>query len=587
MVVSVLTGCENNPVEPEQTQPEDSVSGSVSDSLSVPVSDSLSTVVITFTDAREGSFKGFHNNARLIGENIFSHRRIEYVENVAILDSIPPGEYTISEDYFEYRDEFSISFRNTIVVEGGKTVETQFIIPDQIPLQVLITGFHKPGDARAIIKNATISTEPETISAVSDETGIADFGTVPIYKYKFFIQKRDFNLGYNSYHNYTYEIVNGKCETLNLRLSFFARQSPNVTILSPRDNHYQKNVNIHLFGNAYDFEDDIVPDDKLIWFSDIDGELGRGRELFIPRLNAGNHTITLVAYDTQALAGRNSIQLNLMFFDDETYYPLPYTGYWNYRYDIPVFTVFDDVRGDEHWSLADLYVTASDVDARNCSMDYTITRNSISKYCRYEVVDEYETDEENIYISKTTELLRIYNNETMSSEPIEQLEIVTVYSPRYLLMKLFSDPIPGDSYDVSCNAEVTWNYLNDKSYSQSHDEDISISTRYEFGEPVTIATSSGTYETIPLTIHSEEVERIWWLANGIGIVQLSYDSFGFPLTASLTDTNIPSFSKVSPAFDISKSAPRNGEPRIKMYSLPETPERLAELSSILRGFCPR
>ena len=69
------------------------------------------------------------------------------------------------------------------------------------------------------------------------------------------------------------------------------------------------------------------------------------------------------------------------------------------------------------------------------------------------------------------------------------------------------------------------------------------STSYEIGETESIDTGIGTYEAVPFIIRSDGTERTWWLAKGIGIVQLSYDSFGFPLTATMTDTNVPSFSE--------------------------------------------
>ena len=71
-----------------------------------------------------------------------------------------------------------------------------------------------------------------------------------------------------------------------------------MEIISPPEDHYQNIYDIHLIGDGYDFEDDSLPDSSLTWYSDIDGELGKGRELKIPRLNVGNHTIKLVGIDS-------------------------------------------------------------------------------------------------------------------------------------------------------------------------------------------------------------------------------------------------------------------------------------------------
>ncbi|MFC1650687.1 hypothetical protein ACFL2X_03880, partial [Candidatus Latescibacterota bacterium] len=366
-------------------------------------------------------------------------------------------------------------------------------------------------------------------------------------------------------------------------------QPPIIEIISPGDNHYQNVYSIHLIGDGYDFEDDSLPDSSLTWYSSIDGELGKGRELIIDRLNVGNHTITLAGVDSHNRLSESTISLNLSFFDDDSYFPLPYSGYWNYRYKTTDFSVTDEIRGTEKWVLDELQVSADDADTRNCLMEYTLTRGDITKYCRYYVVDHYETDSENIYISKTTEQLLIFDDENKRNEPTETLDIETVYSPRYLLIKKYFDPRSTESsYETFVRSEVTWEYQNANSFTQTVTETIDIRTSYNIGEAETVETEIGTYETVPLTIYTEDTERTWWLAKGIGIVRLEYDTFDFPITATLYDTNIFSFSENSHVKSMPKSSfYGNNSFQKVLKSPPDTPERMLELSGLLKSLCPR
>ena len=54
---------------------------------------------------------------------------------------------------------------------------------------------------------------------------------------------------------------------------------------------------LRLEGFAYDLEDGIIPDENLIWTSDIDGELGVGSAI-VATLSPGTHHITLQAQDS-------------------------------------------------------------------------------------------------------------------------------------------------------------------------------------------------------------------------------------------------------------------------------------------------
>ncbi|MFC1541960.1 hypothetical protein ACFL50_05880 [Candidatus Latescibacterota bacterium] len=569
LLLSFIAGCDKNPANPE--------------------SDSFSTVIVTLEDQRGYFTDDEYGSVQISGykkNNLFFSKRISFDNKTAVFDSIPPGDYEVTYPYYEDTDQrFYILFSNDIIVESNKTIETHFVIPAEAQLQVVIMSGHIAEFEEVPIKHAEVSTVPETVTAITDENGRAVFGIIPIIPYRYSIRKNGVTISLLYGSNISSR--NGVLEVI-MGLSHVHLQYPVIEIISPEDNHYQSNYDIHLVGDGYDFEDDPLPDSTFTWYSSIDGELGTGREIFIDRMNMGNHIITLVCTDSHHRQTESSITLNLSFSDEETFFPLPYTGYWHYRYDTTDFSVIDNTGRTEQWSLNDLKVSADDADTRNCLMEYSITKGDTTKYCRYYVVDYYETDSENIYIAKTTEQMLIFDDENMQNEPTERLDIETIYTPHYLLIKQYLNPATENSYETSVTADISWEYRHANSYTQSLPETRDIRTTYTIGETEIIETEAGTYTTIPLVIQTADTERVWWLARGTGIVRLEYDLSDVPLTATLYDTNMESFTGNIHAKSISRASTygRNNFRKV-LKSQSGTPERMMELARILRGLCPR
>ena len=602
MVLSVLAGCERNPVKPAREKPSESAPISTSDSLSVSDSDSLGTLILTIERENE------YYTLVIRGEAVISsgsYEKGDYssehfsFESDTLTFSKPSGDYHI---FFQTRVKIkptnsSVYIGNSynVIIERNQTVQLHIAIPQEAPLQVVVMSA-KRGQADGVpIRGAEVIIEPETITDVTDDEGRADFGgTFLLSNYKEFIDNiwlnyliRKNNLEFYKLRGYCYiNNTNGVYEQ-TIKLEFEDLQPPEVEIITPDNLHYENTFEILLQGDGDDFENDPFPDEYLVWHSNIDGELGSGRELIVSNLSEGNHIITLVGTDSHNYTDQDSISLEISYYNDESYYPVPYSGYWNYKYDNTDFTVTYIDGEDEHWTLISLEANADEGYTRSSVLVYAITRDDSTNYCRYEVADLYETDDENIYIAKTIEQLLVYNDETMNTEPLENLDIETVYSPRYLLIQDYMNPKTSSTYNADCISESTFNYWNAKSYSYSHTEAKNISAEYEYGEPETIDTGLGPYDAVPLTIRSDGTERILWLAKGIGIAKLSYDSFGFPLTASMTDTNVPSFSGVGPSVVMWKPAVHGDNAQIELNAADGTPERMMELSKILKGFCPR
>ena len=66
---------------------------------------------------------------------------------------------------------------------------------------------------------------------------------------------------------------------------------------------------IQFSGSAHDW-DEIIPDDQFTWASDIDGDLGTGKQL-TASLSQGDHTITLTVTDAEGATGLDTIALTI------------------------------------------------------------------------------------------------------------------------------------------------------------------------------------------------------------------------------------------------------------------------------------
>ena len=175
-----------------------------------------------------------------------------------------------------------------------------------------------------------------------------------------------------------------------------------------------------------------------------------------------------------------------------------------------------------------------------------------------------------------------------NNDPISQMDIEMNYTPRYTLIRNHIDPLSESSFETIVTADVTWFFDQVYLGSRNFTETVDIVTSVDIGDIETIETDIGTYEAAALTISQGETVRKWWLAKGIGIIKLEYNTFDFPLTATLYDTNILTFSEDSQAKSISKSPHYGGNHLQKVFkSPPDTPERMLELCRFLRELCPR
>lgn len=79
----------------------------------------------------------------------------------------------------------------------------------------------------------------------------------------------------------------------------------------PWGTNYNAGDDILLLAEAYDPQDEWLPDDKIRWTSNISGELGYGSELLVGNLEAGKHTVTMTATNSAGLSSSATVEVQV------------------------------------------------------------------------------------------------------------------------------------------------------------------------------------------------------------------------------------------------------------------------------------
>ncbi len=488
------------------------------------------------------------------------------------ISDIPEGNYQVVIS----RADIPIFYRE-VRLRKNKPQNLTFIIATKITITVAVTDIYgRP------IQNIEVSTSPHTSKVLTDTVGLAVLENVPVRRYTFIVTR---NNAMVYIPNKSLIIRNGVLQDIKIEID---SQPPFVKITEPKNNNYEDIFDIHLTAEGFDFEDGALQFDAFTWYSDIDGELGTGKELTVDRLSIGHHIITLAGTDIDQKVTERFIKLNLYYFEEGSYFPLPWGGYWNYRYHTPEFSITDR-NVTENWILSDLKVSMEDINTRNCLLEYTIESENRTKHCLYYVVDYFETDVDNIYVAKTIENLKIWHGRNTDDKPSSEMNIETVYSPRYLFIKNHMDLLGQDSFESTVTADIFWNFEDVYYGSKTFRETMEVYTFVDIGDIESIETEQGTFDTTTLEVFQGETSRKWWLAKGIGMVQLDYNTIESHQIATLYDTNIYDYNEIlqfKKPSAYSLGPQRHHIMKVLDYPL-DTPEGNLELCKFLRSFCPR
>jgi hypothetical protein len=80
---------------------------------------------------------------------------------------------------------------------------------------------------------------------------------------------------------------------------------------APVDAPVKVGADVYLAGEAEDLQDDDIPEAQYVWTSSLQGEIGKGSELVIKNLRAGEHEITLTVTNKAGLNSKDTVKIRI------------------------------------------------------------------------------------------------------------------------------------------------------------------------------------------------------------------------------------------------------------------------------------
>jgi len=436
------------------------------------------------------------------------------------------------------------------------------------------------------VAGGKLTTNPPTEEVLTDSEGRAVFRNIPVRTYTLYLRRTGFPT-YNM--NVTPEPKDGKEVVFVI-----PTEQPDPRILFPPDGSFVSMYEVRFAGTGTDAEDGVLPDSLLVWHSSIDGEIGRGKELLLDSLSPGNHEITLQAIDFDHKKGEVSININVLDYNPHTYFPMPVGASWVYTHQTQKFSVTNTSGDIETWILYNIEVEIDRNRVRTSKMIYKMEDPTRIREYHYTVSDYLEQEGNEIRVTKTKENLKVWNGNSFGN-PSNELELETRYEPSYTLLKNALDPAAGGSYENRIHITVTWLY-NDPYYKKKEfSESFYITSRASIGEEMTVTTTKDEYRAVPVTLvdgtekNPSGSVRTWYLAKGLGIVKMKYNTFKMPPVAVLLNTNLANMSAKESLSrtTVSESASQGAAmPLLEPLPAEEGPERMKRIRNLLHRLVP-
>ncbi|MFC1511802.1 hypothetical protein ACFL5H_01240 [Candidatus Latescibacterota bacterium] len=517
------------------------------------------------------------------------HRYEQYTneQGIAVFYGLAPGEYQI------YNSEgistgINLDYEYNETLQAGRTYQFIFLFPVDLFSFTITAREYKdkkyiPLSGVTLIITGMYTIVPYWVTTDSDGSAVLEDAD-PTMSYDSFLirpeqriyfERNEFFENRHGSGLFTYHNGVLLCDVT------FDSYPYSLTILSPTPNSTLAGTAVRLTGDGYDFEDGELPDGAFTWYSHRDGELGTGRDVTAD-LSIGFHEITLRATDSCDRTNETDIYINVSHYATDSYFPLPYEGYWKYRFEPLAFDVINKRGETEHWILNDMTVSADGTDTRTCLMDWTVERGGTLMAYRYSLIDHISIDGEQFSVTSTDEQLTVFAGQDPFDQPVGDLTVKTVYTPSYLFLPSYYDPLVGGRNETTVATEsiITYTQVGIGVHSHIENEDIVVS--YEPGIPAEVNTPLGFFETVPVTSQIGDITRTWWLAKGIGIVQFETTILGKVVCAQLYETNLSEFkANTRPANVVMKSPQKQ-----VAIGAENTGERLDEVRRIMRGLCP-
>ena len=306
-------------------------------------------------------------------------------------------------------------------------------------------------------------------------------------------------------------------------------------------------------------------------------------------LSRGNHIITLEGTDSDNKTGETQIIVITVDYDPDSYFPILENSEWVYRHQTPNFYVITPGNVSEYWEIKDMSIFIDDESRRISTVYFDISIGVVVKHFKFTLVDYFETDSGNLYITKTTEeTLEWKDND--ESNPYSILESETTYTPRYLALKNLTDPSSEPHYENTVRAETEWLYTYYNTSSPVVRESRNLTTTVDVGDMKFIPTDVGIFNAVKISFSALDSEKHWWLTRGLGLVRLEYNLSDTEQSAVLAGSDILKFYREplasKPALTISPNNFNTSPPVVPFTLSRETGEGMMELRNYLKSMLP-
>jgi hypothetical protein len=317
-------------------------------------------------------------------------------------------------------------------------------------------------------------------------------------------------------------------------------QPPVMTILAPSTGDlYPHRDNILLSGRGFDIDDGDLPDSALVWTSNRDGFLGRGKTVIAPTLSSGFQTVTLTGTDSDGRKGTATVSFTVFDYQLSSYFPIPAGETWTYRFLVPEFYITNPDNVPEYWTVKSLTVKITPDLRRVVDIFWDVAIDKVSTHNHYTLSDSLQIENGNIYISQTTEKLNQWSTSEINSFYIQ--DVGTTYVPRCVFLKNVTDITKEPSYQSTVRSDTVWRTNYYGVISPVYHESVEVTTSVQVGDQSIIQTDRGIFNGTLITVDQGGAVKKWYLAKGIGPIRTDDNSLSLASVSILNDASLLRF----------------------------------------------
>lgn len=516
MSISLISGCSDNPLSSTTNGKPASATVHVRNKNGSP----LESVTVTM-------------------KNTFNTAQTDSTGSVSFTD-IRPGQYEIGIT----REDIPLCWRNYLL-EGGKHSNISMTVAPKLNVRVIIRDKQGPP-----LTNAMVTIAGTDNKSTTDDNGECTFTNVVMGSLSFNVTCSAFST--KSVIVFTEPQTDNNTPTL---LAIVDIPLPKITFdTRPEDVlNYQ---DLSLSCNAIDAFGQQIPDSLIVWEERSFGEIGTGRMIESTPFKVGTWSLSVSVTDIYGYQNKITDSFYVYYYNPESYFPFPTSGYWQYAYDNPEI-VIEYENYSELLVFSDLRMTMVDGIQMETTIEYEIHTTEDIDYAEYTVTDWYMVSRDSLLVYSSQEVLYRWDEPSVdyNTQNKSWIKTYTTYSTPILIMSDSTSPKPGENNSTTCTATLKW-VLYDGILSRHYKYNLPATTICTISDTEKVSVNGESYDAVPVTIQQGETVKRWWLAQGIGIVRMEHPLNGTQLRANLTDMSIGSSApETAPSFTASKRQP--------------------------------